>query len=70
MLSCREETQLMSQRLDRPLSLGERFGLLFICYSAVAVVRLNNILPFCGLPHGLGESTMIVIQPRVKHLQL
>ncbi len=27
MLSCREETQLMSQRLDRPLSLGERFGL-------------------------------------------
>ena len=27
MLSCREETQLMSQRLDRPLSFGERFSL-------------------------------------------
>lgn len=29
MLSCREETELMSQRLDRSLSVGERFGLSF-----------------------------------------
>lgn len=29
MLSCREETQLMSQKLDRPLSFGERFSLRF-----------------------------------------
>jgi hypothetical protein len=27
MLSCREETELMSQALDRPLSFGERFQL-------------------------------------------
>ena len=29
MLSCREETELMSQRLDRSLSAVERFGLWF-----------------------------------------
>ena len=29
MRSCREETELISQRLDRPLSFGEHFGLCF-----------------------------------------
>ena len=42
MLSCREETELMSQRFERPLSFGERFGLrvhLLFCKGCRATLR-------------------------------
>ena len=42
MLSCREETELMSQGMDRPLSFGERFQLglhLIFCKGCRAIGR-------------------------------
>ncbi|PKL61294.1 MAG: hypothetical protein CVU17_08170 [Betaproteobacteria bacterium HGW-Betaproteobacteria-11] len=42
MLSCREETELLSQALDRPLTFGERFGLvmhLIFCSGCRATER-------------------------------
>lgn len=42
MLSCREETELMSHALDRPLSFGERFQLglhLMICKGCRATEK-------------------------------
>lgn len=42
MLSCREETELMSQALDRPLSFGERFQLsmhLMLCKGCRATKK-------------------------------
>lgn len=42
MLSCREETALLSQALDRPLRLHERFGVrmhLLFCKGCRATLR-------------------------------
>ena len=42
MLSCREETELMSQGFERPLTLGERLGLrmhLFFCKGCRATQK-------------------------------
>lgn len=47
MLSCREETVLMSQSLDRSLSVRERFGLrlhLLFCKGCRATLRHFNFL--------------------------
>ncbi|MDD3379626.1 MAG: zf-HC2 domain-containing protein [Rugosibacter sp.] len=47
MLSCREETELMSQKLDRPLSFSERFGLqvhLLFCRGCRATQQHFNFL--------------------------
>ena len=48
MLSCREETALLSQALDRPLRLHERFGMrlhLLFCKGCRATRRRRRAAP-------------------------
>lgn len=47
MLNCRQATELMSQELDRPLSLGERLGLrlhVLICTGCSNYWRQMDVL--------------------------